>query len=187
MGNEKSSGIYVPGEPNNDAVWHYRLRQSRSRICLEKLHTCRHDTKAKRILQSHRCNTILPWALHPPIAGWLRVYVSRRPPNPKSSAFGGLPALGCKSRFFVPDKSEQFIHFGFFHFFGNRCIRQRLSMIGNPKRYGAVMYFQMSGNPTKTASINVHLPGLLAHTFRIAMFFRLRRVLALAVHTAVPL
>ena len=60
-------------------------------------------------------------------------------------------------------------------------------MIGNPKRNRAVMHFQMSRNPTKAASVNVHLPGLLVHTFGIPMFFRLGRVLVLAMHATVSL
>lgn len=60
-------------------------------------------------------------------------------------------------------------------------------MIIDPKGDGAMVHFQMAGNPPKIASVHVHLLGSLTYAFRVAVVFGLWSVLPLAVHTTVAL
>jgi len=50
-----------------------------------------------------------------------------------------------------------------------------------------MMDFQATSNSPKIAAIHIHLGCLFSHTGGVALCFGLRRVLAIAIHTPVPL
>lgn len=45
----------------------------------------------------------------------------------------------------------------------------------------------MACNPSQIAAVHVHFHRPLAHTFRVTLLFRFRRVLAIAMHTTIAL
>src|SRR5690606_42133678 len=102
--------------PDNVAIRHYRLLRRKCRPYLPRLHIYLGDTKDAHTHQSRRCNTISPWAPHPPVAEWLFGCVPRPPPSPIDSAFCGPQVSECRFCFFITDKGVQLVHFRFFHF-----------------------------------------------------------------------
>jgi len=133
---EKSNVIYEQGERGNDGVRHCRLRQNTYPPCPLKFHICQSDTKAIDKHQSHHCSTVLLSALGQRPSVWLLGCVPRPPPNPKYIWFCGRQRSECRFCFFITDKSEDFVHFGFLDFRWHGRIGQRLCQICHPQRDG---------------------------------------------------
>ena len=133
---EKNNVIYERGEPGNAGVRHYQLQRNTSLLCPLKFHICQSDTKATGKHQIHHCSTVLLLALGQRHSGWLLGCVPRPPPSPKYIWFCGLQRSECRFCFFITDKSEDFIHFGFLDFLWDRCIGQGLCHICHPQGDG---------------------------------------------------
>src|SRR5690606_341935 len=95
-GNARSIETFERDEPDNVAIRHYRLLRRKCRPYLPRLHIYLGDTKDAHTHQSRRCNTISPWAPHPPVAEWLFGCVPRPPPSPIDSAFCGPQVSECR-------------------------------------------------------------------------------------------
>lgn len=64
---------------------------------------------------------------------------------------------------------------------------QSFRMIGYPQRHRSMMDFQVTGHSSQVASIHIHLRSSLAQVRRVTLRLRIGRVLAMAVHAAIPL
>ena len=133
---EKNNVICEQGEPDNDGVRRYRLRQNKYPPCPLKLHICQSDTKAIGRHQTHHYSTVSLSALGQQYPVLLLGCVPRPLLSPKYIWFFGLQRSECKFCFFVTDESEDFIHFSFFDFLWDRRIGQCLCHFHHPQRDG---------------------------------------------------
>ena len=156
------------GEPDNDEVRRYRLRQNKYPSCPLKFHICQSDTKAIGRHQTHHCSIVLLSVLgqqHPVL---LLGCVPRPLPSPKYICFCGLRWSECRFCFFITDKSKDFVHFRFLDFLWYRRIRQGFCYLGNPQSSCAGSNFQMACNTSQITSVHIPFLRLFARAFRVA-------------------
>ena len=130
----KNNVICERGEQGNDGVRHYRLRRNKYPPCLLKSHICQSDTKAIGRHQTHHCSTASLLALGQQHLELPLECVPKPPPSPKYIWFCGLRRSECRFCFFITDESEDLVHFSFFDFLWDGCIRQCLCHICHPQR-----------------------------------------------------
>ena len=135
-GSAKNNATDERGEPGNDGVQHYQLRQNKYLPCLWKLHIYQSDTRATGRHQTHHCSIAWLSALGQRHSELLVGCVPRLLPSPKYIWFCDLRPSEYRFCFFITNESEDLIHFGFFDFLWDGRMRQCLCHIGDPQRDG---------------------------------------------------
>ena len=81
--------------------------------------------------------------------------------HPNSMSNGALDPrwLGCRFRFFLADKGEQFIQFCFFYLLWQRCLRQLGGVGADPVGDALWIDFRHSSNGSITTAFHIHADG----------------------------